>query len=229
VRRTFSHLLHIMWRTLLHMTHKVFSGVLLSTCFMLRLTQAQSTCGDLRGTTRDPSGLPLDHAAVTVHSIEQSNDRNLMSGDDGSFAVENLQPGHYELTATKDGFQKAAPIKVELLARQSLRIDITLTLAAQTETVEVSSAAEQVNTENGIIGDSKATTQITQLPLNFRAVTTSPLAALAISPNVQQDSQGNIALNGATANMTRVSVDGISTVHIFTSAAGRQHLSWQPI
>src|ERR1019366_6166511 len=48
----------------------------------------------------------------------------------------------------------------------------------------------------------------------------SPLAALAASPNVQQDSQGNIALNGATANMTGVSVDGISTVNIWTSAAG---------
>jgi Carboxypeptidase regulatory-like domain len=192
----------------------------LSACFMLPLTQAQSTFGDLRGITRDPSGLPLDHAVVAVHSVEQNTDRKIVSGDDGSFAVENLQPGHYQLTATKEGFQMSAITKVELSARQSLRVDIALALVEGHQTVDVSSAAEQVNTENGVIGDSKATTQITQLPLNFRAVTTSPLAALATSPNVQQDSQGNVALNGATANMTGVSVDGISTVNVFTSAAG---------
>jgi hypothetical protein len=37
---------------------------------------------------------------------------------------------------------------------------------------------------------------------------------------VQQDSQGNIALGGATANMVGYSVDGISTANIFLSAAG---------
>jgi hypothetical protein len=77
-----------------------------------------------------------------------------------------------------------------------------------------------VNTENGAIGDSKETSEIGQLPMNFRAVTTSPLAALQTSANVQQDSQGNIALGGATANMVGYSVDGISTANVFLSAAG---------
>jgi hypothetical protein len=39
----------------------------------------QSTFGDLRGTTRDPSGLPLTQAAVTVHNVEANNDRTLVS------------------------------------------------------------------------------------------------------------------------------------------------------
>ena len=202
------------------MTHKLLLAVLLPTCLMLQLTHAQSTFGDLRGTTRDPSGLPLDRAAVTVHSVEENNDRKLLSGEDGSFTVPNLQPGHYQLTAAKAGFQNSAAVAVELSARQSLRVDLTLALASEHQTIEVAGTSEQVNTENAVIGDSKVTGQIAQLPLNFRAVTSSPLAALAASPNVQQDSQANIALNGATANMTGVSVDGISTVNIWTSAAG---------
>ena len=80
--------------------------------------------------------------------------------------------------------------------------------------------ATQVNTENGTIADAKVTNQIVQLPLNFRAVTTSPLAAMSTSPDVEQDSQGNIAVGGATANMVGYSVDGISTANVFTSAAG---------
>jgi hypothetical protein len=191
-----------------------------STCLVLPLAHAQSTFGDLRGTTRDPSGLPLPQAVVTIHSLEENNDRQVLSGEDGAFAVENLKAGHYQLTAAKEGFQASPPTTVELSARQSLRVDLTLALERQSQSVEVSSAAEQVNTENGTIGDSKLTSQISELPMNFRAVTSSPLGALGTSPNVQQDSQGNIALEGATANMTGVSVDGISTANVWTSGAG---------
>jgi hypothetical protein len=52
------------------------------------------------------------------------------------------------------------------------------------------------------------------MPLNFRAQTTSPLASLALSPNVVTDSQGNIGVGGATFSMTGFSVDGISTADI---------------
>ena len=100
------------------------------------------------------------------------------------------------------------------------RFTLVMNVAAQATTVEVTSAASQINTENGVIGDSKGTGDIGQLPLNFRASTTSPLAALATSSNVQEDSQGNVAIGGATSNMIGFSVDGISTTNVFNSAAG---------
>src|SRR6202007_3000074 len=75
----------------------------------------------------------------------------------------------------------------------------------------------EINTENAAVGDSKNTGEIGQLPLNFRAATTSPLAALATSANVQQDSQGNFAIGGATSNQIGFSVDGISSVNVFQS------------
>src|SRR5260370_4875358 len=60
---------------------------------------------------------------------------------------------------------------------------------------------------------------MTQLPLNNRATTTSPLGALGLSPNVQQDSQGNIALGGASSSMVNFSVDGISTANVRQNGA----------
>jgi hypothetical protein len=199
------------------MIRKFILAAVLCAC-IVPLAHSQSTFGDIRGVTRDPSGLPLPNAAVTVRSLDENNERKVTSGDDGSFLVENLNPGHYQLTADKEGFQESA-IDVELSARQSLRADITLTLASQSTAVEVSAVAEQLNTENGTIGDAKSTSQIVQLPLNYRAVTTSPLAALSTSPNVEQDSEGNIAVGAATANMVGYSVDGISTTNVWTSSA----------
>ena len=202
------------------MTCRLRLVALLPACLTLQLAHAQSTFGDIRGTTRDPSGLVLDHATVTVHSVEENNDRKLVSGDDGTFVVANLQPGHYELTAVKPGFENSSTEAIELSARQSLRVDLTLALASEHQIIEVTEAAgQEVNTENAVIGDSKASAQIAQLPLNFRAVTSSPLAALATSPNVQQDSQGNLAMSGATASMVGYSVDGISTANVAASNA----------
>jgi hypothetical protein len=46
------------------------------------------------------------------------------------------------LTAAKDGFQTSRPTKIELTARQSLRVDIALALQSQSETVDVNTAEE---------------------------------------------------------------------------------------
>jgi hypothetical protein len=98
------------------MTRELSPATILSACFMLRMAQAQSTFGDRRGTTRDPAGLLQPQAAVNVHSLEENTDRKAGSGGDGSFAIENLKPGHYQLTATKEGFKSSSAVDVELSA-----------------------------------------------------------------------------------------------------------------
>src|ERR1035438_5515517 len=202
-----------MQQTCAAMTHKLLLAALLPSYLMLQLAHAQSTFGDLRGITRDPGGQPVPSAAVTVHSLDENTDRKLIGENDGSFLMKNLKPGHYQLTAAKAGFQSSPAIDVELSARQSLRVDITLAREGQSAVIAVNAAAEQVNTENAAIGDAKGTEQIGQLPVNYRAVSTSPLAAMSTSANVEQDSQGNIAVGGATANMVGYSVDGISNAN----------------
>ena len=108
---------------------------------------------------------------------------------------------------------------MSLQARQGLRVPITLTIAAQATSVEVNATADQINTENATLSDSKDNQMITELPLNNRATTTSPLGALTLSPNVQQDSSGNIALGGASSSMVNFSVYGISTANVRQNGA----------
>ena len=79
---------------------------------------------------------------------------------------------------------------------------------------EVSADAALMNTENGTINNTISNLDITTLPINSRSVSSSPLAALAVSPEVTRDSQGNIAVGGATSSQTGFSVDGISTANV---------------
>jgi hypothetical protein len=156
---------------------------------------------------------------ITVHGLDDNADHEVASGDDGVFQVENLKPGRYRVTGHKPGFADALVSELTLEARQDLRVTLTFAVASQTQTVEVSAVSEQINTENGTIAGSLQNQQLTELPLNSRAVSTRPLAALPLSPAVQYDSQGNISVGGATASMVGYSVDGISTANVRQNGA----------
>ncbi len=180
---------------------------------------AQSTFGSVRGIAQDNSGAVLPDAQITLHSLDENTDRQVKTDADGGFTIENVKPGRYSLRAEISGFAATVMNGIAVEARQDVRLTVVLTVAAQTSTVEVTAGADQINSENAAIGDSKNNQQITELPLNNRATTTSPLGALGLSPNVQTDSQGNIALGGASSSMVNFSVDGISTANVRQNGA----------
>jgi hypothetical protein len=180
---------------------------------------AQSTFGSVRGIVQDHTGASIPGSQVVLHSTDENTERTANADDSGGFIFENVKAGHYSLRAHHDGFADTDMSGISLDARQDLRLTVSLNIAAQATTVEVTSGGDQINTENATLGDSKDNLQMTQLPLNNRATTTSPLGALALSPNVQTDSSGNIALGGASSSMVNFSVDGISTANVRQNGA----------
>ena len=180
---------------------------------------AQSTFGTIRGVVQDASGSVISDAAVTIHSTDENTDHVSSTNGDGEFEVENLKPGHYKITVHHDGFSDALVSSVALAARQDLRLPVSLAVASESTTVTVEADSASIDTEDGVIGDEKNNVQLTQLPLNNRATTTSPLGALGLSPNVQTDSQGNITVGGASSSMVNFSVDGISTSNVRQNGA----------
>jgi hypothetical protein len=191
-------------------------------CFALAVVRpvaAQSTFGSVRGSVQDASGAAIPGTQLVLHSVDENSDRTVASDASGDFVFENVKAGKYSLRAHRDGFADTVVSGITVEARQDLRIAPTLNVAAESTTVDVSSGGEQINTENAVLGDSKTNIEMTQLPLNNRATTTSPLGALALSPNVQTDSSGNIALGGASSSMVNFSVDGISTANVRQNGA----------
>jgi hypothetical protein len=126
----------------------------------------------------------------------------------------NLKPGHYEIVADKDGFGRALVSGLLLQARQELRVNLQLRVRASNETVEVSAAGPEIDTENATIADTKDGELVAELPVNYRGATTSPLAAVVTVPGVQQDSSGNISVNGGFPTAVSYSLDGISTSNV---------------
>ena len=175
---------------------------------------AQSTFGTILGTVQDEQGAVVAGALITARSLDENEERTTTSGSSGEFVFENLKAGHYKITVSDTGFTSAVVPSAVLDARQELRVPVTLSVAAGSTTVEVSAGGELINTENATLNDTVSNESISQLPINSRSVSSSPLAALAVSPEVTRDSQGNFAVGGATSSQTGFSVDGISTANV---------------
>jgi hypothetical protein len=196
------------------------STVVLGICLSAGLPAfGQSTVGSVRGIAQDASGAAIPDTKVVLHSSDENTDRTTNADSSGDFIFENVKAGHYTLDASHEGFADTVVSAISVEARQDLRLTVSLNIESLSTTVQVTSDATQINTENATLGDSKDNLQMTQLPINNRATTTSPLGALGLSPNVQTDSSGNIALGGASSSMVNFSVDGISTVNVRQNGA----------
>jgi Carboxypeptidase regulatory-like domain/TonB dependent receptor len=180
---------------------------------------AQSTFGSVRGIVQDSTSAVIPDTQIALHSTDENTDHTVNADASGNFIFENVKAGGYSLRAHHSGFADTVLTGMSVEARQDMRLTVVLNVAAESTTVEVTSGGDQINTENAALGDSKDNLQMTQLPLNNRATTTSPLGALGLSPNVQTDSSGNISLGGASSSMVNFSVDGISTANVRQNGA----------
>ena len=180
----------------------------------------QSTFGGIVGVVKDPGQGAVGSAQVTLTSLDDRTERAASTDDDGAFQFPNLKAGRYELIVRAVGFADLKMTSLQLDARQTLRADAQLKLASASQTVEVAGdSGPVINTENATIGDSKDFSQITNLPVNYRGATTSPLAMLATVPGAQQDANGNVSVGGGLPSQVQYSVDGSSTVNIRQNGA----------
>jgi hypothetical protein len=195
---------------------------ILACCLLLNFVRpvyAQSTFGSVRGTVQDSTGAAIPDTQLVLHSIDENTDRSFTADSSGNFLFENVKAGKYSLRARREGFAETVVADISVDARQDVRLSVTLNVAVQATTIQVEASANQINTENATLSDAKTNIEMTQLPLNNRATTTSPLGAIGLSPNVQTDSSGNISLGGASSSMVNFSVDGISTANVRQNGA----------
>ena len=159
---------------------------------------------------------------ITLTSMATSAQRSALIDKDGNYTLVNLEPGGYQLMMRAPGFQPATFKNLILTSRQTLRIDGTLSVAAQTEAVTVLAAGEPTTTtEVSAIAETKSGRELVDLPvaIGLRALgSTSAISTLTTQPGVQTDANGNLSVAGAKPGMLSVTVDGISTMNPRSSA-----------
>jgi carboxypeptidase family protein len=183
---------------------------------------AQSTFGQFVGTVKDPSGAVIPGCMITAKNLGTSATRTAITDETGSYTMVNLEPGDYEITMEAPGFQKVTRTNLQLLARQTVRVDGVMALSSQAQIVEVNTeGVAPIATEVSNIAETKLGRELIDLPvaLSSRALgSTSAFSTLTTQPGVAIDNDGQISVAGSNRDMLSISIDGISTMSARNSA-----------
>jgi hypothetical protein len=145
----------------------------------IRTARAQAG-GSIAGTIKDPSGAVIEAATATVTNRALRTQVTATSDGRGFYSFPNLPVGHYDLTISHDGFEPLTRADLVIDVNGQLRVDATLEVAAQLETVTVSADAVHVEIVSTQMGEVVSAAKMTTLSLNGRSYTD----LLAIQPGV---------------------------------------------
>lgn len=146
----------------------VILGIILTVGGVCPISWAQSDAS-IWGSVTDTSGAVIPGATVVIKNVETSSTRTVVTDSAGKFNVSPLSAGHYEATASKEGFRTQATAGLTLVVGQREELTLTLEIGDVHQTVEVHGHADTVavTTEDvsGLVGEH----QIKDLPLNGRS------------------------------------------------------------
>ena len=176
---------------------------------------AQFDSGAVLGNIKDPSGATIASATVELLNVAKGVKIVHQADGNGGYEFDSVQAGEYLLSVSAPGFQgsKTDVFRISVGARQ--RVDLALSLGAASETVTVSGAASQLETETSDRGQTVQGTEAVALPLNGRSyadlaqlvpgVRRSLIATVASNP--PRDASYNV--NGLTSMDNNFNLDGI--------------------
>ena len=189
------------------MTQLRFRRHMLTTMLLAILTlgatlafgQATNT-GTVTGTVTDQSGAVVPSALITLTEASTNTERTTTTNNGGTYVIQNVQPGDYTVTVTKNGFStdqiKTLTVSVGTQSTANFKLQIG---SAQT-TVEVQATGVDLQTLNATIGSSVEPEAIAALPSLLHDVSTFTELQPGVSPD------GSVA--GAVGDQNTFTLDG---------------------
>jgi hypothetical protein len=173
------------------------------------LARAQADRASVTGTVTDPSG-----AAVPGVTVSATNDNTGVvvkteTNGVGLYRVMNLPIGPYTLTFEKSGFKTLVRKGITLTIGQVAEINVELSVGSVKETVEVSTRAPLLQTQNAAVGATITNQVLQNLPLNFGGGVGRDVEnfAFEVMPNVDGNSWTSY-IAGTPAFSKSVLLDG---------------------
>jgi Carboxypeptidase regulatory-like domain len=132
-------------------THKKHLGLpALLLCFCA-LIHGQTTSGDLVGTVYDSTGATIPNATVVATNVQTTVANTVTTSGTGSYRIPNLPVGVYRLTVTAPGFAKSQLDGISVDLNKAATANVTLEVGKSTDSVEVTSAAAEIDTSTATI------------------------------------------------------------------------------
>jgi hypothetical protein len=168
--------------------------------------RAQGTdLGAIRGTVADPSGAKVPHAHVEITDLNTQITRTYESGDHGGFDASALPSGQYKVAISAPGFGTSIVQDVTVSGSNVATADVVLRPSSVDQSVQVTSEALTIDTQDPTLNENLTPTAIIELPRDSRDI----YSFMYINPNVTQSGvSGDFKFIGAQSYGAEFSVDG---------------------
>src|SRR4051812_34371854 len=147
---------------------------------LLSAVSAQTFQAQITGVVRDPSGAVIPNAKVVATNIATRVAYSAESNGQGIYRLLALPPAQYKVTTSLPGFKTSEQGPVTLQVNDVVELEVNLQVGDAAEAVQVSSAAEVLQTATATVGQVVNTRAIENLPLNVR----DPLALVGLTAGV---------------------------------------------
>ncbi len=158
-----------MSRSRLSLRWTKYVSFLTLSALLLLLTYSQCVFGQvdegsIAGLVQDPSGAVVPGAQVTLLNTDQGITLNTTTSSSGEYTFSPVRIGHYSVSATAPGFSKTEQQNLQVKLDQHLQVNIQLKPGATTETVQVTTAPPELQTEEGSVGQVVTGQSVNNLP-----------------------------------------------------------------
>ena len=147
-----------------HIRYVFLVGALLGALSQL---PGQTFRGELKGNVEDASGAVLPDARVTATNKGTGVGRAVVTSSTGEFSIPDLQPGVYEVSAAKPGFQEQRS-EVEIVVSRVASVNFKLGVASQVAAVEVTAEVAVIETASTTLTGVVDSKTVADLPINGR-------------------------------------------------------------
>lgn len=186
---------------------------------------AQFETASVLGFVRDSSGAPIQGSKVQLISVATGIATAVTSDEQGHFEFTDVHIGQYKIDAGSNGFSETVtdPFTVSVNARQS--VNIVLKPGAVDQTVTVSGAASQLETETSESGGVISQDEVQNLPLNGRAYGDLATLVPGVRRNILENQSvtsrdASFNVNGQRSEFNNFLLDGVDNNAYGTSNQG---------
>lgn len=191
--------------------------------FSSSLFARQVSSASLLGEAHDETSAVIPGVKITARNEATGFSRTTLSAADGSYRIDDLLPGHYTVSAEKQGFRTLQTDSFVLEVNQKAKLDLELKVGQAAESVTITAEVSLLQSEEASVGYRLDFPTIRDLPLVDRNIVSLVTLGPGAIPRQlggfghdivtdNQESRGTVGLNppinGARSTMNTFLLDG---------------------
>ena len=163
---------------------------------------------ELTGIVTDQTGAVVPGAEIVLVNPATGASKSTVSGATGLYDIAGLNPANYNMKVTAKGFESFAQNGIVVNVSSTARVDVKLTVGAESQTVTVEADALAVQADSNVVSTLISSEQISQIATENRNF--AALAALGLG--VSSALPDSNTPTSVAANFT-ISVNGLRQSH----------------